>query len=223
VHLLDLWDRVAPYPRRFPVLTYLLGRVYADGVFDSRSDRPDEVTVGRVLLHLARVLCADRKGNSLHNRLLGRLTSLLTGKRGYLVRPLKTISREELANYLGITERHGTAQDIQNFPTCINQLVTAIRNDVGEPNLPVLINGYEMAATRNLAPTSSFAQQIIPRIAMIPTTVSNSAVVPTDNPNIPIEVEPNEPDGDHHFTLDGHKEYVKRLLQTMQDKGWRHW
>ena len=117
-HLLGLWDRVAPYPRRFPVLTYLLGRAYADGVFDSRADRPDDVTVGRVLLHLARVLCGDRKGNPLHNRLLGRLTSLLTGKRGFLLRPLKTISREELANYLGITERGG-----EDFPQEIVDLV----------------------------------------------------------------------------------------------------
>jgi hypothetical protein len=32
-----------------------------------------------------------------------------------------------------------------------------------------------------------------------------------------------EPDGDHHFTLDGHKQYAQRLIQTMKDKGWWHW
>jgi hypothetical protein len=125
--------------------------------------------------------------------------------------------------YLGITERHGTTADINNYPSCINQLVTALRNDAGEPNLPVIINGYEVCSNRALAPTSAFAQAIIPRIAMIPTTVSNSAVVSTDNPVIPCEVEPSEPDGDHHFTLDGHREYVRRLLQTMKDKGWWKW
>jgi hypothetical protein len=124
---------------------------------------------------------------------------------------------------LGITERHGTTADIDNFPSCINTLVGDIRRDVGEPNLPVLINGYEMCATRDLAPTSTFAKAIMPRIAAIPMMVANSAVIPTDNPLIPCEVEPNEPDGDHHFTLDGHKEYMRRLLQTMKDKGWWHW
>jgi transcription elongation factor GreA len=109
--LMDLWDRVAPYPRRHPMLTYLLGRAYADGVFDTRDDRPDPVTVGRVLLHLARVLCADRKGNQFHNRLLSRLTSLMTGKRGFLHKPLAVIERDDLANYLGITERGG-----EDFP-----------------------------------------------------------------------------------------------------------
>jgi hypothetical protein len=125
--------------------------------------------------------------------------------------------------YLGITERHGTTADIQNYPNCINQLVTALRNDIGEPNLPVLINGYEVCSNRELAPTAAFAQAITPRIAAIPTTVSNSAVVPADNPTIPCESEPNEPDGDHHFTLDGHKEYMRRALQIMKDKGWWRW
>ncbi|MGE3173892.1 MAG: GreA/GreB family elongation factor [Planctomycetota bacterium] len=116
--LLDLWDRVAPYPRRHPMLTYLLGRVYADGVFDGRDDRPDDVTVGRVLLHLARVLTGDRKGNTFHNRLLSRCTSLMTGKRGFLHKPLAHIEREDLSNYLGITERGG-----EDFPQEIGDLV----------------------------------------------------------------------------------------------------
>lgn len=116
--LLEMWDRVAPYPRRFPLLTYLLGRLYADGVFDKREDRPDPVTVGRVLLHLARVLNSDRKGNTFHNRLLSRLTSLLTGKRGFLNKPLTDIGRDDLASYLGITERGG-----EDFPTEIVDLV----------------------------------------------------------------------------------------------------
>ena len=125
---------------------------------------------------------------------------------------------------LGITERHGTAADVMNFPTCINQITTAIRNDLGEPNLPMLLNGYEMGATRMLAPTSAFAQAIIPRIALVPSTVSISAVIPTDNPLVQIEMnEMFEPDGDHHFTLDGHKDYAHRLVQTMKDKGWWHW
>ncbi len=125
---------------------------------------------------------------------------------------------------LGITERHGTAADIQNFPTCINQISTAIRNDLGEPNLPVLLNGYEMGATSQLAPTQPFAQSIIPRIAAVPATVSTSAVVPLDNPLVQIEMnEMFEPNGDHHFTLDGHKEYARRVVQTMKDKGWWHW
>jgi hypothetical protein len=116
---------------------------------------------------------------------------------------------------LGITERHGTADDINNYPNCINSLVTAIRNDVGEPNLPLLITDYEMESTgAELSPTGTFGQQIIPRIAMIPSVVSNSALVPTTD----IAMQ-----DDHHFNLDGQKEWSRRVLEIMQQKGWFPW
>jgi hypothetical protein len=116
---------------------------------------------------------------------------------------------------LGITERHGTDQDISNYPNCINSLVTAVRNDVGEPNLPLLITDYEMESTgTELSPTGTFAQQIIPRIAMIPSVVSNSAIVPTND----IAMQ-----DDHHFNLDGQKEWSRRVLEIMQQKGWFPW
>lgn len=116
--LLDLWDRVAPYPKRHQLLCYLLSRAYADGVFDSRDDKPTPVTVGRVMMHLARVLNEVRKGDMVSNRLLGRLTSLLAGKRGFLQRAFEGISREDLASYLGICERGG-----EDFPQEIVDIV----------------------------------------------------------------------------------------------------
>jgi transcription elongation factor GreA len=105
--LLDLWERVAPYPRRFPMMTYLLCKLYAEGVFDAAASKPEPVTVGRVALHLARVLTAEKRGNTASSRLLGRVTSLLAGKRGFLASAMEHISREDLSTYLGITERGG--------------------------------------------------------------------------------------------------------------------
>jgi hypothetical protein len=125
---------------------------------------------------------------------------------------------------LGITERHGTTADITGFPECIRDIAAAVRNDVGEPNLPLLINGYEMGASDQLAPTQPFPMQIIPQIARIPNVVPTSAVVPLDNPLVQIEMnEMFEPNGDHHFTFDGHKEFARRVVQTMKDKGWWRW
>jgi len=109
--LLDLWERVAPYPRRFPMMTYLLCKLYAEGVFDAAASKPEPVTVGRVALHLARVLTAEKRGNTASSRLLGRVTSLLAGKRGFLASAMEHISREDLSTYLGITERGG-----EDFP-----------------------------------------------------------------------------------------------------------
>lgn len=123
---------------------------------------------------------------------------------------------------LGITERHGTQADIDNYPQCINKLVTAIRNDIGEPNLPLLLNDYEMGTTGPLVPTSQFAMAIRPKILMVPSVVSNAVIIPTDNPIIPIEID-NSTNDQHHFDLDGHKEYVRRVLQAMKGKGWFPW
>jgi hypothetical protein len=123
---------------------------------------------------------------------------------------------------LGVTERHGTAADIANFPQCINTLATAIRKDLGEPNLPLLLNDYEMGATGPNNPTSPFAMSIRPKILQVPTVVSNAVIIPTDNPIVEIENDMSTTD-EHHFSLGGHKEYVRRVLQTMKDKGWFPW
>jgi hypothetical protein len=126
--------------------------------------------------------------------------------------------------YLGITERHGTQADIDNYPQCINKLVTQIRADLGEPNLPLAINDYEMGTTGPLAPgpNDAFYNAIRPKEQMVPMVVSNSILIPTDNPIIPIQDDHSTTD-DHHFSLDGHKEYVRRLLAAFQMKGWFPW
>lgn len=115
---------------------------------------------------------------------------------------------------LGITERHGTPADITGYPNCINTLVTAVRTDVGEPNLPLLLTDYEMTATGMLAPTQPFGLSIIPQIHMVPTVVSNSALVPTDGLAL-ID--------DHHFNLQSHKTWTQSALTIMKTKGWFPW
>ena len=72
-----------------------------------------------------------------------------------------------------------------------------------------------MGATgTELSPTGTFAQQIIPQIKMIPSVVSNSALVPTDS----IAMQ-----DDHHFNLDGQKTWSGRVLSIMKMKGWFPW
>lgn len=115
------WDRVAPYPKRHPLLIYLLGKLYCDGIFEGQENCPSALAMGRVLLHLARTLNETRKQNQVSSRLLGRLGSLLSGKRGLLHRACENISREDLAQYLGIVRRAG-----EDFPQEISDLVDRI-------------------------------------------------------------------------------------------------
>lgn len=149
--LLPLWQQVAPYPRRYPAVTYLLGRLYADGVFDGHDDKPSEIAVGRVLLHLARVLSADKRGNAELGRLLGRATSLLAGKKSFLARVLEHIDRDNIREYVGIAERGG-----EEFPQEIGLLLarTVARRfpDLSEaPKKPFWEEDYVYVTQRGLA------------------------------------------------------------------------
>jgi len=134
--LLTLWDRVAPYPRRHPLMTYLLGKLYSDGIFEGQEKSPTPVVMVRVLLQLGRILNEDRKKNQLHSRLLNRLVSLLLGKRGLLDRACEGISREDLSNYVGIIQRAG--EDFpQEIETYLDRTVARLFPDLhAEPEKP---------------------------------------------------------------------------------------
>lgn len=116
--------------------------------------------------------------------------------------------------YLGITERHGSAEDRTGFAGCINSLVTAIRTDVGEPNLPLLLNDYEVESSGEFVVGGEVYNAIFPQIQQVPTTVSNSALVSAQG----IAMQ-----DDHHFNLDGQRMWAQRALMTMRTKGWSPW
>ena len=116
--------------------------------------------------------------------------------------------------YLGITERHGSASDVNGFPTCINKLVGAIRADVGEPNLPALMNDYEVEASGEFIVNGAVYNAIYPQIQMVPSVVPNFALVSAAT----IAMQ-----DDHHFNFDGQRTWAQRALKTMKDKGWFRW
>lgn len=116
--------------------------------------------------------------------------------------------------YLGITERHGTAADVNGFPQCINSLVTAIRNDVGVPDLPALMNDYEVEGSGEFAVGGAVYNAIYPEIQMCPSVVSNFALVSAADLGM---------QDDHHFNFDGQRTWAQRALAMMQTKGWFHW
>jgi len=116
--------------------------------------------------------------------------------------------------YMGITERHGTAADVNGFPDCINTLVSAIRKDVGEPNLPALMNDYEVEASGEFVVNGAVYNAIYPQIQRTPSVVSNFALVSAAT----IAMQ-----DDHHFNFDGQRTWAQRALKMMKDKGWFPW
>ncbi len=104
---LPTWDKVAPFPKKHPMLVYLLGRLYSDGVFDKVDNPLPAVAVVRVLLHTARTLNEKRKGDVFSSRLLSRIASLLCGKRGLLQRAFEHATRDDFVQYISICQRAG--------------------------------------------------------------------------------------------------------------------
>ncbi len=116
--------------------------------------------------------------------------------------------------YLGITERHGSDADRTGFANCVNKLVTAIRTDVGEPNLPAVMNDYEVEGSGEFVVGGAVATAIRPQIAMCSTLVKTFALVSAQGIGM---------EDDHHFNLDGHRTWVQRALMTFKQNGWAFW
>jgi hypothetical protein len=116
---------------------------------------------------------------------------------------------------LGITDgEHLAANLVPAFPDRVAQIVSDMRADLGEPNLPVLFCDYEQGATGSLAPTGTVGQLMMPLIRSLPGKISNLVLVPTDN----IEMA-----DDHHFDMQGHKDWAARVISLMQTNSWFPW
>jgi hypothetical protein len=93
------------------------------------------------------------------------------------------------------------------------QIISDIRADLGEPNLPILHTDYEMTATGDLAANGPVGMKFRPQIQALVGKVSNFALIPTD-------MIPLNPGDDHHFNMTGQKMWADRGIQIMIDKGW---
>jgi len=117
---------------------------------------------------------------------------------------------------LGITDgEHLPSSMVPSFPTRIAQIVSDIRKDLGEENLPVLFCDYEQMASGDLAPNGSVGTVMQPLVRMLPDVVKNNLVlVPTDG----IEMQ-----DDHHFDMQGHKDWSNRVIMLMKSNNWFPW
>jgi hypothetical protein len=116
---------------------------------------------------------------------------------------------------LGVTDgEHLASNLVPGFPARVVQLVSDIRSDLGEPNLPVLFCDYEQNATGQYAITGAYGTVMVPLIKQLPGLISNLVLVPTDG----IEMQDN-----HHFDLQGHKDWTARVIALMQSNNWFPW
>jgi hypothetical protein len=116
---------------------------------------------------------------------------------------------------LGITDgEHLASNLVPTFPDRVAQIVSDIRADLGEPKLPVLFCDYEQNATGTLAPTGTVGLLMMPLVRSLPSKISNLVLVPTDA----LEMQ-----DDHHFDMQGHKDWAARVISLLQTNSWFPW
>jgi hypothetical protein len=113
---------------------------------------------------------------------------------------------------LGITEL--ASADESSFAQRMAAIIADIRQDLGEPNLPVLNSDYEMEAGSMWATTQPLGMNLRAQVAVLPSRASNLVLIPTDGTPMV---------DNHHFDLTGQKMWVERGLQLMRNRGWFHW
>jgi hypothetical protein len=115
---------------------------------------------------------------------------------------------------LGITDRHLPANLQGGFADRLTKIVSDLRADLGEPDLPILHTDYEVEASGELAVDGPVGRLFRPQIQMLPARVPRLAIVPTDMTGM---------EDDHHFNLAGQKLFGDRAIQILIDKGWASW
>lgn len=115
---------------------------------------------------------------------------------------------------LGITDRHMPLAQQPGFADRMARIAVDLRADLGEPNLPVLHTDYEVESTGSLSLASDFARRIRPLILSLPMRIPNCAIIPTDMIGM---------QDDHHFDMQGHRDWSDRAIKILVDRGWAVW
>jgi len=115
---------------------------------------------------------------------------------------------------LGTVEATRTSQAVcQSFSDDISQLVKDLRTDLGMPNLPFIMGGYENGASGDFALTNPLPAIVDAQIKLIRSKLTNSAVV--DSKGITML-------DDHHYiaNLGGQPVWAQRAVAIIQTNKW---
>jgi hypothetical protein len=115
---------------------------------------------------------------------------------------------------LGITEYHLGPAGLNSFADCLAGIAQDVREDLGEPNLPLMVGDWNQGGMGIYAPGSQYGVIVRPQIQMVPGKTTHAAVIPTDG--LPME-------DDRHLNMMGHKMWAERGYKLMSDKGWAPW
>ena len=128
--LVRAFEEAAPFPRKHAALLHELLRVWAEGGMTGAPRLPDKEVVCRVALHCLRAVCEEKAGPE-RSRLMGRMQTLLLGRKGILPELLDSVDRSTIATARRIGLRAG-----DQYPPKVQELV----EKVGRKRFPDLFD-----------------------------------------------------------------------------------
>jgi hypothetical protein len=115
---------------------------------------------------------------------------------------------------LGITEYHLGNAGLMTFGDCLAGLGNEIRQDLEDPNIPLMVGDWNAGGQGIYSPTGQYGVIAVPQIHMVPMKTTRAAVIPTTG--LPME-------DDRHLNMAGHKMWAERGYGLMKDMGWAPW
>ena len=114
----------------------------------------------------------------------------------------------------GITEYHLGTAGLMTLGDCLAGIGNDIRQDLGDPNIPLMVGDWNAGGTGIYSPTGQYGSIARPQIQMVPMKTTRAAVIPTTG--LPME-------DDRHLNMSGHKMWAERGYGLMKDMGWQPW
>lgn len=115
--IVELYNRVAPFPTKHPFLIYLLTKAHAEGALAASEQQIESNVLCRVILHALRIVCEQHTGRR-HTRLQSRIQTLLSGRKGMLAGLLGEIDRNTMASAIKSARAGG-----EDFPAKVQELI----------------------------------------------------------------------------------------------------
>lgn len=114
----------------------------------------------------------------------------------------------------GITEYHLGTPGLMSLGDCLAGIAQDIREDLGDPNIPLMVGDWNMGGTGIYSPTGQYGTIARPQIQMVPMKTTRAVVIPTNGLTM---------QDDRHLNMAGHKAWAERGFMLMQEKGWAPW
>jgi hypothetical protein len=119
-----------------------------------------------------------------------------------------------LFTMFGITEYHLGAAGLATTGDCILGLANDVRAELGVPDLPLMVGGWNEGGEDIYSPTEEYGRVVKPQLEMIPNRDPRSGHIPTNGLQM---------QDDRHLNMAGQKLWAERAFMIMEQKGFLPW